>query len=829
MLNRLKVVVDLIFRLAKSSKDRGGALGGGYDKVTYRVVGREWLNAIGEGVLDVDCDDGLVMNWREEDYTTLDGLGGSKSFAFSLPYSARNNALLGGAFVRGGVSAFLSEFGFWAGYGDNRFVEGVLSIDGRSGRGGHWEHLSVALNGEGSLWAKELSELRLSDLPFRGDGSGGMGEVEYSLNMLQTGGVWDSVVSTGSVSDLSGWHDLDRYKEYMALVVNYGYFTGAGGVRAELRDMRLWLFERDLVYLMFGMLGWRIKSRFIDTDFYRRDLVYVLRDLYWSQDVVGANYYGFRAEQTGTVSYTGGIIYFGTLSYQKYLLDFNDDFTLPNVDLSGSFTIGSYGYYTAATAMRAKVSGFFRVSHNNSATILAKIWVIVREASPSNAEVVVFEKDFNGGDHLAIGSVYELSIQTEELNLGVGYEVYLKVALTSFDGPAMGTMSGNIDLLPGSWFSLSVVYKELVLGDKFRLNDIVDPEIRAIDILKGAAHRYGWLFETDVDKRVVTIEPASDYYLPDAGSVYGLGRGFYGDRGSAVVGDGMIDWCEEVSDSLVGKNAGIKRRYRLSYKDGDAYYRYVSERTSGSGNDRRLFDGEWYLGDNYDEGVTVDENPTYAGTANGWFGRLVVPSGSLNSDMMWLPHIWEQLGDGEVITREPSDLSVKISPRVVKFFGGEDRAFYLDYGVTNTWAVSAYPRVGMVDALGSQQSNVGGAGVAGLYGYTLSYGSNWGGYSDMWSGSVYGSVVLGSRDLGMNGYLRLLGLGDVFWGLKIEEWRRGVRRVYVFVPGNVPVGLRIGRFRSFVRIGGEVGRIVRWGGVNIGDLSDKGELEVIFV
>lgn len=793
----VKIVVNPYKKLARKQRDRGAIIGiPVYENVSVRHIQNKYLTS-GEAVLDFDCEDGIDVSWKADDYTTIDGATRNAAVSFTAIASKRNDAILEGVVSDIG-KPITTEWGAYIGWGDRRIIEGKLSVARRNMKGRTPQNLDMVLRGEGYNWANLLA-VSINELPFRGDGTAGFGEVLFSEANIFDASNWGGPDALLSQAKLGRFVNDDRYREYIALPVNYG-FWGAG-TAMTLSDLRLWFFERDLIYLAFASIGYKIVSQFINSNYYRKDAVYVLKENYFDQD--------------GELSAKNGLL-------ANWMSDFsaNEPFTIPinppNDTVSPAYDInGNYnnvnGKYTAPANMRVIISGS----------------IVVQNPNPFDFKIgLKYEyQSISGGDpieHQLIDYIFVLAGGTRtfdfssEIVLAQGDSIFLYFEIIN------QPLGLNYTIKAGSYIKVVVKYKDISDGDVLKLANIVDPQITALDILKGAAHRYDWRFETDPDTNTVYIEPAWAYSLPkeQLPLEYQETPGYYGDETTAVNIDKAIDWCGD--RTAEGKKEGKKRRLRLTYKEGDAYYKSVSDELVG--NSRRLFDGEQYLGEQYEEGVTIEENPLYAGTVNAYDNSISKP----NSDApiipnfgMWIPHIWESLGEDNSITSRPTSIAAKISPRVIKVFGRK-LGLYLFTNAATTTAYTWYISAGMIDAGGYYQQLPNGDNY--IYAPTLSYGSQWGGWKDP-NGNTKSLVTLGGRDV-VTGQIRKLGLIDCFWANSIEELRSGVWETFDYMPYHLPYSLILGKFRKLLIIDGILYRIENES-ANIADLKKIDTITVV--
>lgn len=782
MKQKPKLVVSRTKKITKKQRNRGGILGiTPYETVGVRLIPSRYLTG-NEAVLDLDCEEGIEIGWKADDYTTIEGASRSAQANFEAPATHRNDAILEGTFSDTN-KPITTQWDAWLGYGDRKLMEGSLSISRRNLRGKMPVSLDMVLTGEGKAWANQLADLRLNELPFRGDGSAQMGEVVFSEANIFAAGTWGGNAVLKSQTVLSRFIAADRWREYVALPVNYGFWGNANAM--TLTDLRLWFFELDLLQLAFGTIGYRIVSRFMNSDYYRKDLCYILRENYFDQDGELGAKDGFLANWVADTPYS-----FATNGVQ--VLDAPNDSISPAYDANGNYN-GLIGEYTAPADMTVQLACSLSVESTSSLDdIIVKILYSV---SP------LPKQSMSSEIAIPTGGTASISAQTQDINILAGQVVTFFIMYT--DAPFGATI--NYTIKANSFIQLVVKYKNISDGDTLKLANIIDPELTALDVLKGAAHRYNWRFETDADRKTVTIEPAWNYNQVDDAQLpplyYKNINGFYGAEIDAVTIDKCIDWCGD--HTVEGKKQGKKRRLRLTYKDADPYYQSIKDDLVTNG--RRLFDAEVYLGDQYEEGVTIDENPFYAATANAWDSSISTetPDSSIVPGYaLWIPHIWTSVGEAGGTQTRPDALATRITPRVVKCWGLRTGLF-LFKNIAGYAYYLTYPGAGIIDANGYRQTTPDGKNY--IYADTLSYGSEWGSWYDQLS-NKNPIAILGGRDIA-TGDVKKLGLADNYWLETIEELKSGIWETFDYIPLCFPYQLQLGRFRTLVRVNGQLYRI----------------------
>ena len=197
----------------------------------------------------------------------------------------------------------------------------------------------------------------------------------------------------------------------------------------------------------------------------------------------------------------------------------------------------------------------------------------------SLSSVVIENQYLNKGDKIRLSTGLKLTANTNSQN----FLVYIFARST-------GSSSNlNIEIKP-----------EIVdYGQTYNLTDVINPEDKQIDFIKGIAHAFNLKMTTDEVTRTISIEPFDSFYLP------------YGD---AIDWTHKLDRSKEISDAWL--KTDLKRNLVFKYKT-DSEDKNVEHR--GNVFFKEVLDEYPYqeeLPKTFEKGDSVFENPFFAGTFN---------------------------------------------------------------------------------------------------------------------------------------------------------------------------------------------------------------------
>jgi hypothetical protein len=339
-----------------------------------------------------------------------------------------------------------------------------------------------------------------------------------------------------------------------------------------------------------------------------------------------------------------------------------------SVDYStNEITIGSYGDYTIE--LTGIISRVARVLRGNSdpnkkltelktcvnievLTVGQTAYTIIASSeqthNPKNTYGTAYVTDtkpsasgFKSQPDLSVGTA------TEPLFLNTGDKIRLTFGVEVTDAD-----DTDDDFILYHFFrtaaggSLKVMIEPEIVsfGQKFDLSHVIDPKYKQIDFIKGIAHAFNLMISTDQVKKIITIEPFDDFYLP---------------YGSSLDWTSKLDRSKETSDQWV-KNE-LRRRVVFKYKT-DSKDAMIEHR--GMAYFDGVLDEYPYIDDlppEFEKGETVFENPFFAGTYN---TKDYDTQGGYTSDPLVSPCLW-QVKSTSASSREDVPKGFDFEPRLL--------------------------------------------------------------------------------------------------------------------------------------------------------------------
>ena len=210
---------------------------------------------------------------------------------------------------------------------------------------------------------------------------------------------------------------------------------------------------------------------------------------------------------------------------------------------SAMFTDVNFG------AQNAHIEANLHLKHTKISTgvqttiVTQNIW-----ASSGASTIPNFSTPLSGGDallsnvtistddyiYMAAGDIVELQTTFDPVSYTITFNWYL-VEL----GDMGSTWNGE------SFFEAEYSVSQLEIGDEFALNDILPCKTTQIDFIKAISHLFNLYFTTDVQRKIIYIEPFNDFFTKDGG----------------------VDWTEKLDlGKAIGDNYDIGLTQEINFK-----------------------------------------------------------------------------------------------------------------------------------------------------------------------------------------------------------------------------------------------------------------------
>ena len=203
-----------------------------------------------------------------------------------------------------------------------------------------------------------------------------------------------------------------------------------------------------------------------------------------------------------------------------------------------------------------------------------------------------FGDEINHRRYLNSGDKLRLRLRVRaRTSLYSGNEI--KIFLFGSSNPTSSTTSSNAD---GN-YSVAIDPEYVEYGQTYDLSEVIDPELKNIDFIKGIAHAFNLQMTTDEEKRIVSIEPFNEFYKPLADSIDWTHK---------------LDRSKKISDKWF--ESDLKRTLTFKYKsdNSDAVVSYRGKEFFDNIEDEYPY--KEILPDTFEKGDNVFENPFFAGT-----------------------------------------------------------------------------------------------------------------------------------------------------------------------------------------------------------------------
>ena len=508
----------------------------------------------------------------------------------------------------------------------------------------------------------------------------------------------------------------------------YGYHDSGLSYEtpSPVPDWRPAVFVKNTLDKLFGSVGYNISSAFMDTADFKKNTWLLPNFKYNNPDAMYDDYSiesnfengvsmtasgaGFTPitedgvqmfyEGAMSVAHLGDANYFynGAGREELDIQSSNLTVTLNGslVDMTNNYvTIGEYGHYTISVnglesklARGYKGGGVFKFIDAMNTRVMVEVQTVGQSSWNiiSGGHNTLFPTNINGNT----GVNEYLDSNTEYISLGdISVERYLnkgdKIRLSL--GIKLFGSNGQSFLVwvffkskSNSSFNIEIDPNNVAYGQTYNLTDVMNPEYKQIDFIKGIAHTYNLQMTTDESTKTVYIEPFDIFYKP------------YKDA---------IDWTSKLSRADETTDKWIENDLKRSL-----VFKYKSDSADGKVKLRgeRFFDGveDEYpyretLPDTFERGDSTFENPFFAGTYN---AKDMATTKATNVDTAYSACLWTENVSSNYAGRP--DKGFEFLPRLLYWNKYSPNSILLNKrAIVQTWSTTTKTIVADNNATGS--------------------------------------------------------------------------------------------------------------------------------
>lgn len=517
----------------------------------------------------------------------------------------------------------------------------------------------VAFYGNNADWSTQIGDLLIKDLSF----------TQHTYSYLD---------------NLTHWYNSYPANDFKYLPLKLKDYTTFGQLDA-LMDSHPAIFIVDVLNKIFASVGYTVASGFFSTDFANRLIMPVPILSRYIAGQYGDDFLNIAVNET--INDPNG-------NYFPVVFT-NQTVTPPNppnpYNVAGFYS----GFYLAP------VTGYFVVRFRIQVFSTTGTWGMDGGIIKNNTFGV-----YLGATYFNVGAGssgnYDLSIESQVLQLNAGEFIGLELSAACTD--------------PSTYFVINMEVigeAEVVDGFNVDLKYFIDPSFKALDFIRGLAHAFNLVFETNEGSRIVYIEPADDYILESRPTTTDLEDGFY-------TAQKALDYTPFVDLSKGGELVSDTKQLsqlRLKWKD-DSNDPTV-EALNLNANLGILEARYNFAANRFKQGETVVENPFFAPTL------VVADSEIVNVNSLKTPMIPIVWATNFLETGTGTEVVTQILPRILvsdPVSTGEengtinvfDGTSVVDYKTPLNYMVDYNDTTGFQTSLSFGDVTVNGFNVAGL-------------------------------------------------------------------------------------------------------------------
>ena len=615
----------------------------------YPLSAVDWDNSV-VGELDVDnhSEFPLALTFQISDFKDITSTSGDYSKTFKIPATKNNNNILKNLYIPNiDVDNNLTNQKPCRIFFDNLYsVVGLLQIDGVGGYGETPSYYNCVFFGNNISWANKIADSYMNTIAWGDAGEG----LEYNSPSISA--TWehedcDNASNSPIVYPITSYGDYNEtgIASTIQLLNTYGVQSGLGaaysgyygfdnsltpyGTPVPVADWRPAIFIKNTLDKIFNNLGYIINSEFMNTSMFKK-LVWLLPNFKYNNpdDRTIALGYGNTFSGEGfikevLIAPTNDRYDPTTSTVQYFDVNLNDatDFTLNSNranlgwDSNGEFTFPEYGNYTIDLRdfgfwwqKNVYTGGYLKV-HSvrfllEYKTVGHTNWQVI-QFSATNASFTM------SGGNLMFGSGKIKNITREgwfnkgdkirlQLQVDAGSYTYADNLINIYLFGSRSVTSASTSDNANAIFNIDINPEPVEYGQTYNLQDVISPDYKQLDFIKGVAHAFNLQMVTDEGLKTITIEPFNNFYKPYS---------------EAVDWTYKLDRNNEISDKWIEND--LKRTLVFKYKT-DEHDLTVKKR--GEDYFGGILDEYPYretLPDTFKKGDSTFENPFFAGTYSG--------------------------------------------------------------------------------------------------------------------------------------------------------------------------------------------------------------------
>ena len=519
-------------------------------------------------------------------------------------------------------------------------VDGV-GWDNLNGKTDSGKDLKITKEGISGTWNNDDAEYKIRSnstpsetaivYPVTSYGDYNSSGEEYTIQLLDTKYTY--------YRDFTGTPVASTFTGYSG-----NHFATPYGTPEPMIDWRPCIWVYDVFKEIFIQAGYTIESEFIESETFKK-LLFALPNFKYNNADERYNLYSlemlwnlFQTNTSSRLVYKNNLTTTmnGTNSVnfvsEKINLDsatgfdakLNGDPLSPVFDVNtDTFTAQEYGYYNfSITNNCLHLNAFTNSSSESDLQVFlnyARIEVKIKTVGESNFVVAGYSEgavgySFNVGSNnngINLNTTRELEDFVQPLYLNKGDEVQFWFHVRGKPTVNIGTntITGSFSLYAEKNISSGHTHNgrmaigldpvHAAYGQTYNLKNVINEEYKQLDFIKGVSHAFNLQYTTDEASKVVSIEPFNDFYKPLSEA---------------------IDWTYKVDRSQDYVDKWVKQAFKrdvvFKYKT-DSKDQKVEQR--GLDYFKEILDEYPYwetFSDNFERGISIFENPFFAGTFN---------------------------------------------------------------------------------------------------------------------------------------------------------------------------------------------------------------------
>lgn len=339
------------------------------------------------------------------------------------------------------------------------------------------DYFELIFFGNNIDWVKSASELKLSDVTYNNN--------SQVYNEL---GINTANAATSDTYDHA-----------------YPYISRGGNLsnnNTEVEDYTPVFYIRSLIERGLNHLGWNVNSTFLTDATIKRLVADFSLKFLLNQSEIDATVVRSQKTSAATLLNLSDIV----------RVDFNDDSTSPNSDVSSLYNTSTNEYTPSITGSYDFTINIGILNSNTSLIGDFTVYIVANGTSSTDigtGQILWFDNQVVTNN----GSSYSWNVSNLILNSSDNISIYVRNISRDFQDISIINTIAGVGAFDTTYFNVQRRAK-LLKGDSFTLNEVIPTNIKLLDVINDFTRMFNIYYWTDAKTKTIYLEPRDTFFKP---------------------------------------------------------------------------------------------------------------------------------------------------------------------------------------------------------------------------------------------------------------------------------------------------------------------------